>query len=441
MAQEKKIMVVDDDEAMRAALFAALSRQGHEVEIFDNGEDALKSLGPGSRDLVISDVKMAPMDGMEFLGKLKKKVPDMPVIMITAFGTVAMAVSAMKKGASDFLLKPFSLDDLDACVQRAVTSRTLEEDAGTEGSKIVTGDPAFSGLIKVADRVAASKATVLILGESGTGKELLARRVHQKSGRDPLIAVNCAAIPDNLLESELMGFEKGAFTGAVKTRIGKFEAAGGGTILLDEVGELSPMLQAKLLRLLQEKVVERLGGDHTIPVDVRVIATTHRNLATMVQEGEFREDLYYRLNVIPLTIPPLRERPSDLMPLAEHFLDLYTEREGLQKPNLSAKAKEFIVQHDWPGNVREMENRLQRAILLCQNNEISEEDIVYGSDLIMENHDDFDPAPGATIRDMETKLIMATLESTGGNQTQAAKHLGISRRTLHNKLKILRIET
>jgi two-component system response regulator FlrC len=420
----KSIMVVDDDERMRAALGEAVSRMGFRAILAEEPVQALKKLSPSSVSLIITDMKMPGMDGLSFIREARKKAGPMPVLVITGFATVENAVEVMKEGVCDYLIKPFSLKSLENTV-RSIMSR----ESGSR-NEILTCDDKIKELIKLASSVAASDITVLILGESGTGKELFARYIHNASRRcrKPFVAVNCAAIPDNLLESELFGYEKGAFTGAAEKKTGKFELANGGTILLDEIGEMSPTLQAKLLRVLQEKEIDRIGGSQPVPVDVRVLATTNRNLQREIIDGRFREDLYFRLSVFPLVLPPLRERPGDIKLLAEHFAARFAGELNKHIAGFSDEAMDFLLNNQWKGNIRELENVIHRAVLITRSDYIGTDDFMVTSDMTGS------PASCSSIRDMEMELIMKTLRETGGNKTQAAKKLGVSVRTIRNKL-------
>ncbi len=437
--EKSPILVIDDEESMRIALTEALSRSGHLVDCISNGYDALKKIQSTSFKLVITDVKMPKMDGLEILLEIKKVLPKIPVIMITAYGTIHNAVEAMKKGAADYVLKPFSFEELDAVVKRALRNGRGKESPLKDGPKhkeIITRDPQMIKLIDLAKNIALSKSTVLIQGESGTGKELFARYVHQHSERreKKFVAVNCAAIPEDLLESELFGYEKGAFTGAVSRRVGKFELADGSTILLDEVSEMGLKLQAKLLRVLQEFEIDRVGGKEPVPIDVRAVATTNVDLKQAVEEGKFREDLFYRLNVIPLKIPPLRERKEDIPLLVEHFVEKHSLRCKKVAPQVSPEALTVFKNCEWRGNVRELENVIERTILLHRD------EVLLPEQIIIEEVSENGKEKGAfhrgacSMKEMEQDLILRTLEELGGNRTHAAKALGISIRTLRNKL-------
>ncbi len=445
-AEKKPILVIDDEESMRIALAEALSRSGHLVDCISNGYDALKKVQSSSCKLVITDVRMPKMNGLEVLQEIKKVLPQIPVIMITAYGTIHNAVEAMKKGATDYILKPFSFEELDAVVKRALMDGRGQGSSLRDEQKqreITTRDLQMLKLMDLAKGIAFSKSTVLIQGESGTGKELFARYIHQHSERreKKFIAVNCAAIPENLLESELFGYEKGAFTGAVSRRLGKFELADGSTLLLDEVSEMGLKLQAKLLRVLQEFEIDRVGGKEPVSIDVRTIATTNVELEQAIEKGKFREDLFYRLNVIPLKIPPLRERKEDIPLLVEHFVNKHCLRCNKETPQVSPEVLTVLKNYEWRGNVRELENVIERTILLHRDEVLLPEHL-----LIMEKVGGNGKEKGSiskgssSMKEMEKELILKTLEELGGNRTHAARSLGISIRTLRNKLSDYRKE-
>ena len=445
----RPILIVDDEPNMRTALFEALTRQGHAVDMAENGVEALEKYNSNSYDLVITDVRMPRLDGMELLREIKKTSPNTPVVVVSGYGTVESAVEAMRDGAFDYILKPFSLDLIEETVDRALectaknsTRPSSPASVETASRPIITEDARMKRILQMGRSVAPSQATVLLQGESGTGKELMARYIHSHSNRasGPFVAVNCASLPEGLLESELFGHEKGAFTGAVTRKIGKFELADQGTILLDEISEMDLALQAKLLRVLQEGEVDRVGGKNPTKIDVRVIATTNRNLKEWAASGKFRQDLYYRLNVIPLTIPPLRERPGDVTLLADFFLKKYSTANAKEYKPLAKEASAVLRKMEWPGNVRELENMIARGVLLSFGNEVTTEDLFLDDvaptfdDVAEDENQDMLPGALMTIKEMEKGLIHKALLETDGNRTHAAKILGISVRTLRNKL-------
>jgi two-component system response regulator FlrC len=457
MSNAEKLLVVDDDSSMRMALYESLSSCGYDVETADNGADALVKFKGGHFAGVVTDMRMPKMSGMDVLRGVKRISPQTPVILITAYGTVNTAVEAMKEGASEFIMKPFSLDDLEFAVKNVLAANIqskLEKDedeivAGVYPHKeIITQDPKILTLLEMLKSVAKSKSSILVQGESGTGKELFARFVYRHSNRRqmPFVAVNCAAIPAQLLESEMFGYEKGAFTGASVKKIGKFELADGGTLLLDEISEMDIQLQAKLLRVIQESEVDRLGGKMPVPIDVRLIATTNADLQNRILQKTFRSDLYYRLNVIPVIVPPLRERSGDVIILAEHFIKKYSEVNEKKEPVLTTEAKAILLAHTWPGNVRELENVMERAVLICPADQITP------SQLFLEKNEgssgkskgiaaseaqprqEIDEDSTNMLYEMEKNMIFDTLNRTNWNKTKASKILGISVRTMRNKL-------
>ncbi len=438
---EWPILIVDDEEGMRIALTEALTRTGYRVAGVPNGFEAVRRFQCEKYGLVITDVRMEDGGGMTVLKEVKRVSPQTPVVLITAYGTIDDAVEAMKAGATDYILKPFSLDDLVAVVRRAlrVNGSAGEGKAHLIDNEVTKGflvrDSQMRKVVELAESVAPSKSTVLIQGESGTGKELVARFIHERGPRKamPFVAVNCAAIPENLLESELFGHEKGSFTGAFCRKAGKFELAHLGTILLDEISEMELSLQAKLLRVLQEFEIDRVGGKEPVPVDVRVLATTNKDLKKTVRDGTFREDLYYRLNVIPVRIPSLRERKAEIPLLAEHFIAKHWKHSG-SPPEISEEALASLAEHSWPGNVRELENVIERALLPCRGGVIAAQD-VFLDEPHLPDPTTIPIRAGATVREMEQELIVRTLEETNGNRTHAARALGISVRTLRNKLR------
>ncbi|MBI4848058.1 MAG: sigma-54-dependent Fis family transcriptional regulator [Nitrospirae bacterium] len=420
----KSILVVDDDTQLRTALREAIVRMGYSVILAEDPVDALKKLDETPVSMIVTDMKMPKMDGVAFIKEARKKTGSLPILVITGFATVENAVNAMKEGAYDYLMKPFSFEALTKAIGSIMSS------VSQGGDEVLTNNENMKNLVQLSHSVALSDMTVLILGESGTGKELLARYIYKTSHRSkkPFIAVNCAAIPDNLLESELFGHEKGSFTGALDRKTGKFELAHGGTILLDEIGEMTAILQAKLLRVLQEREVDRVGGKQPVPVDVRVIATTNRDLQKEIKEGRFREDLFYRLSVFPIQLLPLRERPEDILLLSEHFAKKFSVQLNKTITGFSDDAVELLRTRQWRGNIRELENAVHRSVLIAKSDLINADDFMLEGNLSQCN-----PGNGS-LRGMEMDLIMKTLEETKGNKTKAAKKLGVSVRTIRNKL-------
>ena len=437
-----QVLIVEDDLDLRDALADTLGYAGLTVLTAADGEEALQVLGEERPVLVVSDVQMRPMDGMTFLERARAVHPDVPVLLMTAYATVQQAVEAMKQGAVDYLVKPFEGEVLVSKVVSHLPAEAVSDTAP------IAEDPASRDLLKLAGRVAESGATVMISGESGSGKEVFARYLHARSNRrhGPFVAINCAAIPENMLEAVLFGYEKGAFTGAYKSAPGKFEQAGGGTLLLDEVSEMPLGLQAKLLRVLQEREVERLGGQRLIPLDVRVLATSNRDMAAEVQAGRFREDLYYRLNVFPLHVPPLRERPGDIVPLAEHLMR--THAEGGPAPRLTDGARAVLEGYHWPGNVRELANVVQRALILQRGGAVAPDDLHFQApsaaaaapllEAAVQEAGAGDGTLGVDLRARERELIADALRRGNGSKKAAAELLGISPRTLRYKLQKLR---
>ena len=442
-----RIVVVDDEPAQRELIGGFLTKQGHEVFPAASGPEALAYVKDHQVDLVLSDCRMPGMSGPELLLGIRAMNPEIPLILMTAYGTVETAVQAMKDGAADYVTKPLDLEELLVRLARVAERSRLRSEVRDLQARLVErhrleGIIGESGrmqeVLALAKRVAPSDATVLIRGESGTGKELIARAIHFNSPRAsrPLVNLNCAALPAQLLESELFGHEKGAFTGAVAQRKGRFEQADGGSIFLDEIGDLSPTLQVKLLRVLQEREFERVGGNRTLKADVRVLAATHRDLERAMREGAFREDLYYRLNVVTIQIPPLRERREDIPLLLEHFLRKFAEKNRRDVTGLTAAARDVLLKYDYPGNVRELENIVERAILLCRGHVIDLEDLP--ATLRPGQRGVAEPLPKdlpGVLADIERQAIESALERSGGVQTQAAEALGISERVLRYKMK------
>jgi two-component system response regulator HydG len=439
-----RILVVDDEASARSGLEKLLRQSGYVVDTAKDGKEALVVAAERPPEVVVTDLKMPEMDGMTLLGKLRESDPDLPVIVATAFGDVSSAVAAMRAGAADYLTKPIDIDALLIAIERArercalrVEAENLrrqlrERDAeGLQG--LIGASPAMQKVYRTARQVAPARATVLITGESGTGKGELARAIHALSPRAkaPFVSLHCAAVPEALLESEMFGHEKGSFTGADKRRVGRFEQAHGGTLFLDEIGDISPLVQTKLLRVLQERALERVGGNETISVDVRVVAATNRDLAAEVREGRFREDLYYRLNVVHLEMPPVRLRGSDVIVLANAFLRRFAEDNKKPIDELTEDARTKILAHRWPGNVRELENAIERAVVLCEGSRIEADDLPFEAAQPMKG-----PVrvPGATMAEIERWAILATLEATEGSTAKAAELLDISVRTIQYRL-------
>jgi len=453
-----RVVILDDDREMVSLLEDFLTSEGYHVSPFPNAMEALSSLRPngalaadrteGDIDLIITDLKMAQMDGMQFLKVIKSERPEIPVVLITAFGSIDTAIEAMKNGAYHYLVKPFKLTEMAVIVQRAVERRALtrentvlreqlKKEWGLEG--IIGKSKSMQVVYDLIKRVSQSQANVLVSGESGTGKEMVARAIHSLGERrdKPFVAINCSAIPENLLESELFGHAKGSFTGATQRKRGLIEEADGGTLFLDEIGDMIPSLQAKLLRVLQERKIKPVGDNHFYDVDVRLISATHKDLKTGIREGTFREDLYYRLSVIPISLPPLRERTEDIPLLAEHFLKaaISRHRTGDQSRNLSFTQESIakLCGMRWAGNVRELENVVERAVVLCAGNQITAQDI--------DNNDPSDPQTALsymtqdspTISQLEQRYIQMILQKTAGRKDKAAQILGINRRTLYRK--------
>jgi two-component system, NtrC family, response regulator HydG len=445
-----RILIVDDQDMMRDSLAATLARDAHEVVAASDGPAAVARLATGRFDLLISDLKMPRMTGLELLAEAKKLRPDMPVVLMTAFATVNTAVEAMKLGAYDYIQKPFDGDEIKMLVDRTLEHSRLKLENQAYRSMTEIGAPrplvgtssSMDQVRQKIDLVARSNATVLIRGESGTGKEVVARLIHTASGRRerPMLAVNCAALSENLLESELFGHEKGAFTGADRLRRGRFELADGGTILLDEISEIAPSLQAKLLRVLQENCFERVGSSMTQQVDVRVIATTNRNLERCVEEGDFRRDLFYRLNVVPIEIPPLRNRPEDVPDLCRHFLHQASKRDKTAFRHVEPEALRLLQRYEWPGNVRELQNILERAVVLEGEPGVVRATTIepwlkaVGSAPVAEG------LAGRRLADIEKEVILSTLQQFKGHRVRTAGALGIGVRTLGMKLKRWREE-
>jgi DNA-binding NtrC family response regulator len=441
---ERLILVVDDEEPQRRVLAGFLRKTGYEVEAVASAAEALAVVAARTVDLVLTDLRMPGQTGVELLEAVRGLNPEIPVVVMTAYGTVASAVDAMKRGAADYLGKPVDLDELEVLVARTLERRALvsenralreQVESRYRLAGLETSNARMQEAINMAARAAASRATILIHGESGTGKELLARAIHYASPRrrGPLVAVNVAALPETLLESELFGHERGAFTGADREHRGRFELADGGTLFLDEIGDLPRGTQVKLLRVLQEQAFERLGGTRQLKVDVRLVAATHRDLEAMVRAGDFREDLFFRLNVVAITLPPLRERREDVPLLVDHFLRRFAD-EG-QARSVSREAMDLLLKHDYPGNVRELENLVHRAVVLARSETITTADLPLHVGGLKPETKGVEGSFAERVRAFETALIFEALDKAGGVQTRAAAALGMSERHLRYKLK------
>ncbi|MBT7047260.1 MAG: sigma-54-dependent Fis family transcriptional regulator [Gammaproteobacteria bacterium] len=432
------VLLVEDDADLREAIADML--EVHDISFIEaeNGHQAQALIKQNNVAMVLSDVQMSPGNGYQLLEYINTHHIGTPVILMTAYGSIPQAVDAIQAGAVDYLVKPFEVSELVRTLQQQLLPSVRQSN-----EHMIAEDPLSLQLTELALKVAQSEATVLLNGESGVGKEVISQFIHQSSSRNkgPFVAINCAAIPENMLESALFGYEKGAFTGAVKSTIGKFEQAQGGTLLLDEISEMDLVLQAKLLRVIQERQVERLGGTKLIDLDVRIIATTNRDLKKQVAEKLFREDLFYRLNVFPLTVPSLRQRPLDIIPIAVKLLTVYNRAAG-QTTELTEAAKQILLKHQWPGNVRELDNVIQRAMILKRGNEIQADDImlevVTGFQQSESESDDDSGQLQNDLRDRETEVILDTLKAFNGSRKQTAEKLGISPRTLRYKLARLR---
>ncbi|MHB8761150.1 MAG: sigma-54-dependent transcriptional regulator [Coriobacteriia bacterium] len=443
---KSRVLIADDEKNMRWVLRQALEGEGHEVVEAVDGKEALAAVADQEPDVMILDHKMPAPDGMEVLRRIRARDQQFPIIMLTAHGNVQTAVEAMKAGASEYLTKPFDLEELKISIEKALRVRELaaeverlreEIDRDWDVQGIVAADSKMLDVLETLGKVAPTTATVMVYGESGTGKELVARALHRLSPRasKPFISISAGALPETLLESELFGFEKGAFTGAVTAKPGRFEMANGGTLFLDEVGDISPGVQVKLLRVLQERTFERLGGTRSIEVDVRVVSATNRDLQQLIADGTFREDLYYRLNVVPLTIPPLRKRAADIPLLVAHFLEKF----GAGARTISPRAMEALVNYQWPGNVRELENTIERVVILSHGDTIQAEDLPAE---VRANVNVCDagsrcfllPEGGLDLEEVELDLVRQALERSGGSVPQAAKLLGLTSKTLEARM-------
>ena len=446
MKKKAKILIVDDEAIVRESLRDWLSDAGHQVLTAENGPQALEIVGKEKPSVAIVDLVMPGMDGIELLKRAKEISPSIEVIIITAYGSIPTAIAAMREGAYDYIEKPFCPEKAELLINKVVEhQRLLEENIFLHQKleeryrfeNIIAKSPKMQQVIEVIKVVAKSNATVLITGESGTGKELVARAIHSQSYRKdkPFVAVSCAALPETLLESELFGHERGAFTGAHAQRKGKFEIANKGTIFLDEIGEMSANIQVHLLRVLEEKEFTRVGGNELVKVDVRVISATNKDMKKAIADGRFREDLYYRLNVVTIELPPLRERKEDILLLAQHFLKKFAVENQKEIIGFSPEATEFLLKYEWPGNVRELENAIERAVILAQNSYIEVADLPQESLTLVHS-----AQPGKSLEEIEKNHILNVLNEAGGNYTKAARILGISRVTLYNKIRTYRLD-
>ena len=449
---KKRILVVEDEEKLRRVIELQLTSKGFDVDKAATAEEGLKVVDRA--DLVLTDLKLPGMDGLEFLATIRRQNAHVPVVMMTAFGSVETAVGAMKTGATDFLLKPFSLDHLMQVVSKALEmralreeNRQLKEELGRryEYDNIIGRSPSMQEIFATIERVAPTRATVLLAGESGVGKDLIARAIHFHSPRKdrPLVKINCTALPENLMESELFGYEKGAFTGAQTSKPGKFEQADTGTVFLDEIGDVPPAIQVKLLRILQEREFERLGSNVTRHIDVRVIAATNQDLRAALEQGTFREDLYYRLNVVPMNIPPLRERRQDIPFLANHFLHKLAPDVGCHVESITDAGMEKLMAYHWPGNVRELENVIERSLVMCTGKQLDAPDIKLENAprLKAPSGDSHFLPEGMTLDQYEQELIREALKRADGNKSQAARLLGLTRNALRYRLTQMGLES
>jgi Nif-specific regulatory protein len=451
-----RILIADDHDSLRRGLAQAIAEAGHEIEEAPNGNAAIEKLHEGFFDVVVSDLKMGGSSGLEVLKTAKQLHPTTAVILMTAFGSVSTAVEAIKAGAFDYVQKPFEIEEMEVKIEKALEVKRVKTDLeylrGTQQDlydfdKIVGSSPALQRVLDIVKKVAKSNTTVLIRGETGTGKELIAGAIHHNSLRNSrnFVKVNCAALQENLLESELFGHEKGAFTGADRQRIGRFEQADGGTLFLDEIGDMSPSTQAKILRVLQEHEFERLGGTRTLRVDVRLIAATNRDLPAMVQAGQFREDLYYRLNVVSIEMPPLRERKDDIVPLAASFIRKFAGELKKKIDGLDPEAQKLLMRYNWPGNIRELENTIERAILLAEGRAIAGGDLRLGEVSTAGGGRDHSavvkiPPTGIPLEDIERYALVEALKMSNWVQKDAAELLSISPRVMNYKIKTLGID-
>jgi two-component system, NtrC family, response regulator HydG len=450
MENKKTILVVDDDSAHRTMLQTLLNGWGYIIMEANDGSTAIEKVHEQAFDLILMDIRMVKVSGLKALTEIRTFNPAIPVIIMTAYSSVESAVEALKNGAYDYLTKPLDFDELRLSMERAMDHRRLREENQLlreslgrhfDRRNIIGSSPAMATLLETVAQVAPSEATVLIAGESGTGKEMIAGAIHFNSPRKdgPFVKINCAAITETLLESELFGHEKGAFTGAYRTKEGRFRQAHGGSLFLDEISEMSLAMQVKVLRVLQEREIMRVGGEEVIPVDVRIIAATNKDLSQEIKAGHFREDLYYRLNVVALNMPPLRERRGDIPLLAQHFLTMFCRTNRKHIKGFTPQGMDMLLRYDWPGNVRELMNAVERGVVLSRSEYITEEELP----LVLRAAPTTDKVllkdvlpPDTPLNEVERATILKTLETLGGNKSEAARHLGITRKTLHKKLKL-----
>jgi two-component system response regulator HydG len=448
MSRRPHLIAIDDDAHMLDVLRKVLGEHGYRVSTRTSAVAALSLLEDDPADVVLSDIRMPGMDGMTLLERVKERAPETIVVLVTAFGSIDSAVEAMKRGAADYVTKPFKMDEILLVLEKALEQRALHRELESLRGEVeqryrfgalIGKSKQMQTVFELIRRVARVRSTVLITGRSGTGKELVAKAIHYNSARKskPFVAINCAAIPEMLLESELFGHVKGAFTGATESKPGLFEEADGGTLLLDEIGELPPAMQAKLLRTLQERQVRRVGSTRSIEVDVRLIAATNHDLNALVGKGRFREDLYFRINVISIDVPPLVEHPEDIPLLVQHFLERYAAEHGRPAPAMSPEAFKAIMSYEWPGNVRELENAIERAVALSTGDAIQPGDLPGSVTGKQNGLVKAGPDESMTLRRLEDRYILEVLERTGGNRVRAAQILGVDRKTLYRKLKAL----
>ena len=447
---KKRILVVEDEEKLRRVIELQLASAGFEVEQAGSAEEGFRKMDRA--DLILTDLRLPGMDGLELISQIRRQNASVPIVVMTAYGTVENAVEAMKLGAFDFVPKPFSMDHLMTVINKALEMRALRDENRElraqlgkryEFASIIGRSAPMQEIFATIERVAPTRATVLVAGESGTGKDMIARAIHYHSPRRdrPFVKINCAALPENLIESELFGYEKGAFTGATVSKPGKFEQAHTGTAFLDEIGDVPPGTQVKLLRVLQERAFERLGSNQTREIDVRVIAATNADLRAALESGEFREDLYYRLNVVPINMPPLRDRREDIPLLAEHFVRKYAQEMGSRVTSISEAALAVLLKHHWPGNVRELENVIERSLVLSSGSRLEAADVLLDEAPrpVQANSASFLP-DGVTLQEHEQQLIRRALEKAKGNKSQAAKLLGLTRNALRYRLSQMGME-